>query len=171
MHWNFFFTLGLIPFVVALQKKIVPLLRFEGAAFSILLCYMLALHFGGLEEYILEAPRTNWFNMNREGIFSFAGYYSLFLLAASLGNELLSLGRDSAKLQRPVLQRLSTYLLFSAVMLSVLVFGYDLQVSRRLVSLYLRHLHPVLKIISGKCVIRPVDSLCCFVPALGYHVG
>lgn len=145
MHWNFFFTLGLIPFIVALQKKTVPVLRFEGAAFLILLCYTLALHFGGLEEYILEAPRTNWLNMNREGIFSFAGYYSLFLLAASLGNELLSSGRDSAKLEKSVLQRFGAYLLFSAVMLSVLVFGYDLQVSRRLVSLYFSHHSTLLK--------------------------
>jgi phosphatidylinositol glycan class W len=111
------------------------MIKFEGMAFLILLTYTLALHFGGLEAYIFEAPRSNWFNMNREGICSFAGYYSLFLLAAALGNELLSTGRDSAKVTTDVLKRVGAYFVASTTMLAVLVLGYDLQVSRRLVSI------------------------------------
>lgn len=72
--------------VISLQKKFINV-NFVKLAIGILASYEIALKMG-LEDWIINAPRTNLLNMNREGIFSFLGYYSIFLLAADLGNSL-----------------------------------------------------------------------------------
>jgi phosphatidylinositol glycan class W len=44
----------------------------------------------GVADYILNAPRLNFFSQNKEGIISSLGYSSLFLIGAYLGNKLLA---------------------------------------------------------------------------------
>lgn len=78
--------MGLIPVVISLQKKFINV-SFVTLAIGILASYEIALKLG-LEDWIINSERTNLLNMNREGIFSFLGYYSIFLLAADLGNRL-----------------------------------------------------------------------------------
>ena len=87
VHWNFFFTLGLIPLITTLHRKYSSPLSFKFVAYTMLM-YTFILRYFGLEDWILNAPRIDFVSMNREGIFSFLGYYSLFLLAAQLGNRL-----------------------------------------------------------------------------------
>lgn len=43
----------------------------------------------GLEDYILHAERTNLIAMNREGIFSLLGFFSIYLVGADLGCRIL----------------------------------------------------------------------------------
>ncbi|KAF8960380.1 Glucosaminyl phosphatidylinositol (GlcN-PI) nositol acylation protein [Entomortierella lignicola] len=72
MHWNFFFTLGFLPIFVTFFRGLADYVRF-----SIL---------GSLvAEFIQHAPRVDIISMNKEGIFSFAGYLAIFLVGIDVG--------------------------------------------------------------------------------------
>ncbi|KAJ3292262.1 Glucosaminyl phosphatidylinositol (GlcN-PI) nositol acylation protein [Borealophlyctis nickersoniae] len=88
VHWNFFVTLGLIPIFVTLLELAFANLAISSLGFRVAFAYNAALRLLNLEDYILHAPRKNFFSMNREGICSFLGYLSIFLIAAGLGNRL-----------------------------------------------------------------------------------
>lgn len=86
VHWNFFFTLGFLPPFVALFQsalKVIP----SYAALAILLgvIYQVVLETTSLKAFILTAPRTDLFSMNREGICSFFGYLAIFLAGQDTG--------------------------------------------------------------------------------------
>lgn len=147
VHWNFFFTLGLLPpFVAVFQSalKIIP--SYAGLAVLLGVLYQVALESTSLKAYILTAPRTDLLSMNREGIFSFCGYLAIFLAGQDTGmlvlpRRLSTRGGNSApgSLQR------STFVLTMAVWTLVwgtLYFlvtdyrhGAGLAVSRRLANL------------------------------------
>lgn len=86
VHWNFFFTLGLLPPFVALFQTLFDFVP-SYAVLSVILAsiYEFALDRTDLGKFILTAPRTNLYSQNREGIFSFAGYLAIFLAGQSLG--------------------------------------------------------------------------------------
>ncbi|KAL1632249.1 Glucosaminyl phosphatidylinositol (GlcN-PI) nositol acylation protein [Neofusicoccum ribis] len=90
VHWNFFFTLGFLPPFMALFESAFALLP-SFAALSIILgvVYEIALDFTDLTAFIVSAPRTNLFNQNREGIFSFFGYLAIFLAGRATGMYVL----------------------------------------------------------------------------------
>jgi phosphatidylinositol glycan class W len=86
VHWNFFFTLGLLPpFVVLFQSalKLVP--SYAGLALLLGVLYQVVLESTALKAYILAAPRTDLLSMNREGVFSFWGYLAIFLAGQDTG--------------------------------------------------------------------------------------
>lgn len=86
VHWNFFFTLGLLPpFVAIFQSalKIIP--SYAGLALLLGVSYQVALESTSLKAYILTAPRIDLLSMNREGIFSFVGYLAIFLAGQDTG--------------------------------------------------------------------------------------
>lgn len=103
VHWNFFFTLGFLPlFVEAIDCCLTILrsrdaantgprarsLRYDVVALLISLTYELVLNNTSLLAFILIAPRTpesDLLTKNREGIFSFIGYLSIFLSGRSTG--------------------------------------------------------------------------------------
>ncbi|KAI9744591.1 MAG: Glucosaminyl phosphatidylinositol (GlcN-PI) nositol acylation protein [Claussenomyces sp. TS43310] len=90
VHWNFFFTIALLPpFVAIFQSafQIVP----SHAALALLLgsCYQIALDCTSLKAFILTAPRTDLFSKNREGIFSFFGYLAIFLAGQGSGMHVI----------------------------------------------------------------------------------
>ncbi|KAJ3318220.1 Glucosaminyl phosphatidylinositol (GlcN-PI) nositol acylation protein, partial [Blyttiomyces sp. JEL0837] len=90
VHWNFFFTLGLIPIFTALLQLFAPFLNFVALGGMIIFVYQAALD-RGLQDYIINAPREGGFiQLNREGVFSFFGYWAIFLVAAHLGTRILS---------------------------------------------------------------------------------
>lgn len=126
-HWNFFFTLGLIPLVFSVQKKFINVKDLKNLALGILVFYEIALNLG-LEKYILEAPRTDLISMNREGICSFLGYYGIFLLAVDLGYRI----RD--KEWKVALEILSRNFLISAVFAWNAYYN-GIQVSRRMANM------------------------------------
>ncbi|KAF9355637.1 Glucosaminyl phosphatidylinositol (GlcN-PI) nositol acylation protein [Mortierella sp. AD094] len=89
MHWNFFFTLGFLPIFVTFFRSLADYVRFSilGTAVAVgkYFFYQCFLTFGGLEEFIQHAPRVDIISMNKEGIFSFAGYLAIFLVGIDVG--------------------------------------------------------------------------------------
>lgn len=112
VHWNFFFTLALLPpFVEAVDCCLAILksytaatsnstststhnkapqvsIRYDLVALLIAATYELILNNTSLLSFILISPRTPTSSLlakNREGIFSFTGYLSIFLAGRSTG--------------------------------------------------------------------------------------
>lgn len=102
VHWNFFFTLGLLPpFVESVDSLLAAIrgstatsasrrrsIRYDVVALLIALVYEVVLNNTGLLSFILIAPRTpdsDLLTKNREGVFSFFGYLAVFLSGRSTG--------------------------------------------------------------------------------------
>ncbi|CAK7268164.1 Glucosaminyl phosphatidylinositol (GlcN-PI) nositol acylation protein [Sporothrix epigloea] len=90
VHWNFFFTLGLLPPFVAVAQaalQVVP----SSAALALVLAgvYQIALETTSLKAYVLTAPRVDLVSKNREGLASFVGYLAIFLAGQDTGMYLL----------------------------------------------------------------------------------
>lgn len=145
VHWNFFFTLGLLPpFTAAFQSAlaIVP----SYAALSVLLgvTYQVLLESTSLKAYVLTAPRTNLLAANREGVFSFLGYLAIFLAGQDTGMYILPRHINPRSGADPATQRttlLMTMGVWSAVWSGLYflntsrTWGDGLSVSRRLANL------------------------------------
>jgi phosphatidylinositol glycan class W len=104
VHWNFFYTLGVIPLLSVLQQALLPSPRGgEGFAVAAVLmgAYTWALERRGLQAYILETPRLTWLSANREGVCSLLGYYSIFLVAREVGWMMLEGHRELASRPPP----------------------------------------------------------------------
>ncbi|KAI4789910.1 GPI-anchored wall transfer protein 1, partial [Aureobasidium sp. EXF-8846] len=90
VHWNFFFTLGLLPiFVTILQPVIKYIPSYNALGFAILLPYEMMFTFTDLGMYMFMAPRDDFISANREGIFSFLGYLAIFIVGQGIGMEAL----------------------------------------------------------------------------------
>ncbi|KAI8998388.1 GWT1-domain-containing protein [Gaertneriomyces semiglobifer] len=124
VHWNFFITLGLVPLFVALLQYVAPNARPRTTAGVIMGAYTVMLHYGGIEQYIINAPRDNWFSMNREGAFSFLGYAAIFLFAADVGSRL----RELVLLQ-PLPQSLSVIIKELGLLLLAVTSAFGIAVS------------------------------------------
>ena len=80
MHWNFFITLGLLPPFVTLLR-ILKWKRLPYSVFAAIIIggYQWAMYNVGIRgystiiEFVVKSERTDLFNQNREGIFSFLG--------------------------------------------------------------------------------------------------
>ncbi|KAI0468433.1 GPI-anchored wall transfer protein 1 [Xylaria cf. heliscus] len=90
VHWNFFFTLGFLPPFIALSQSILKVIpSYAGLAVILGIAYQVILESTSLKAFILTAPRTGLFSMNREGICSFAGYLAIFLTGQDMGMFIL----------------------------------------------------------------------------------
>lgn len=90
VHWNFFFTLALLPPFVALFQSFSAMLPYTALlSLSISCLYQLLLELTNLKAYILTAPRTDLLAQNREGVFSFWGYLAIFLGGQAIGFDVL----------------------------------------------------------------------------------
>lgn len=89
VHWNFFFTLGLLPFAAALLTPILRLVRLYNVfAFLWAVSYELILDFTPeLKRWIILSERKDgdWLSQNREGVFSFLGYLAIFVAGMGIG--------------------------------------------------------------------------------------
>ncbi|TQN74022.1 GPI-anchored wall transfer protein 1 [Colletotrichum shisoi] len=145
VHWNFFFTMGLLPpFVAIFQSalKIVP--SYAALAIILSVLYQVALESTGLKAYILTAPRMDLLSKNREGIFSFFGYLAIFLAGQDTGMYVLPRRINTKSDSTPSSQRktlLLTMAIWSAVWAGLFFlttsysYGDGLSVSRRLANL------------------------------------
>ncbi|KAL0264510.1 Glucosaminyl phosphatidylinositol (GlcN-PI) nositol acylation protein [Diplodia seriata] len=103
VHWNFFFTLGFLPPFLALFESAFAILpSFTALSIMLGVTYEGALDFTDLTAFIVAAPRTNLFNQNREGIFSFFGYLAIFLAGRATGMYILP--RDISADETPVIE-------------------------------------------------------------------
>jgi len=86
VHWNFFFTLG---FLRLLHAVFVIPSKYSGiVAIVISSLYQVVLIYGGGTEFIVsDKPRTNLISMNKEGLFSVVGYFSIFLFGLQVKYE------------------------------------------------------------------------------------
>lgn len=93
VHWNFFFTLGLLPPVMALIQPILRLIpSYGGVAFFIAICWELALYLiPDLKVYLIlsERKQGDWLSQNREGVFSFIGYLAIFIAGMGIGLKIM----------------------------------------------------------------------------------
>ncbi|KAI0839313.1 GPI-anchored wall transfer protein 1 [Hypoxylon sp. FL0890] len=145
VHWNFFFTLGFLPPFVALFQsavKIIP--SYTALAILIGVLYQFVLESTNLKAFILVAPRTDLFSMNREGIFSFIGYLAIFLAGQDTGMFVLPRSINPRSGTSNSTQRITLLLTMAVWTLnwSILYFfsthykyGAGLDVSRRLANL------------------------------------
>ena len=86
VHWNFFFTLGVVTLVTALTYSVVPKPTWL-LPLGLMIGYQIVLSTLGVQTYIQEAPRTcvvydHWlchgFAANREGIWGCVGYLVIY---------------------------------------------------------------------------------------------
>ncbi|OIW23953.1 GPI-anchored wall transfer protein 1 [Coniochaeta ligniaria NRRL 30616] len=145
VHWNFFFTLGLLPpFVAIFQSALRIIPSYAGLAILLGVLYQVALESTSLKAYILTAPRTDLLSMNREGIFSFCGYLAIFLAGQDTGMFVLPRRLSSSASIPGSLQRytlvltLATWTLVWGTLYFLTTdyhYGAGLTVSRRLANL------------------------------------
>ena len=145
VHWNFFFTLGLLPpFLAAAESVVSWVPSYAALALLISGTYQALLETTSLKAYILTAPRTDLISMNREGIFSFLGYLAIFLAGQDLGmlvmpRKLNPRSNANAGTQRNTL--LLTIAVWTGIWSLLYVvatdykYGFGLVVSRRLANL------------------------------------
>lgn len=88
VHWNFFFTMAFLPPFVELSDmlttSIIPSYELLSLLFASI--YEIVLDNTYLKAYILISPRgPGLLSKNREGVFSFIGYLSIFLAGRGTG--------------------------------------------------------------------------------------
>ncbi|SGZ48778.1 CIC11C00000000128 [Sungouiella intermedia] len=93
IHWNFFMTLGLLPIVLGILDPILNYVPRFFVALAIGVIYEAVLQSTSLTKFILDPSnrRENLLTMNKEGIFSFIGYLSIFIFGQSFGSFVLTL--------------------------------------------------------------------------------
>lgn len=107
VHWNFFMTLSLLPPFLVLLEPIAQWVPRPVIALVISATYELALvESEGLLEFLILAPRRNFFEANREGIVSFLGYCSIFLWGQTTGFCVLGNRPTRNNLYKPSVQGL-----------------------------------------------------------------
>ena len=96
VHWNFFFTLSILPLANALMQPVIKYFpSYNILAFVIAIGWEIALNIVyDLKAYITLSPRIpgDWLSQNREGVFSLIGYLAIFIGGMGAGNGIL--GRD-----------------------------------------------------------------------------
>lgn len=135
VHWNFFFTLALLPPFVALFQsalRVVP--SYAALALLLAVAYQVVLESTGLKAYVLVAPRTGLISQNREGLASFVGYLAIFLAGQDTGMYVLPRGASRARL---LLSLTAWSAVWSALyfLTTDYRYGAGLSVSRRLANL------------------------------------
>uniref|UniRef100_A0A060T7E6 GPI-anchored wall transfer protein n=1 Tax=Blastobotrys adeninivorans TaxID=409370 RepID=A0A060T7E6_BLAAD len=101
VHWNFFVTLGLLPPFECLFDIIGDKIPCAVGSLIVGGLYELALDQTDLGKFVLTAPRTDLISQNKEGIFSFFGYLSIFLAGKSTGFYVLPAGVSAKGLLFP----------------------------------------------------------------------
>ncbi|TFY79982.1 hypothetical protein EWM64_g4031 [Hericium alpestre] len=88
VHWNFFLTLALIPVLQVLLHPLIMKLPISLIGVLLALAQQIILS-AGLQEFVINAPRTTLISANKEGIVSLPGYLAIHLLGLSTGTYLL----------------------------------------------------------------------------------
>lgn len=92
IHWNFFMTLGFLPILLGLLDPFLNFLPRIIVATAIGLGYDIVLNNTELLAYVLRSDNRldSLISMNKEGIVSFFGYFSIFLYGQSFGSFVLT---------------------------------------------------------------------------------
>lgn len=105
IHWNFFMTLGLLPIVLGVLDPILNYVPRYFVALAIGTIYEVLLQKTELTKFLLDQNnrRDNLVTMNKEGLFSFIGYLSIFIFGQSFGSFVLTLRKTPNNLLGPSL--------------------------------------------------------------------
>ncbi|KAI0356839.1 GWT1-domain-containing protein [Trametes cingulata] len=90
VHWNFFITLALIPIFQVLLHPVMVHVPISLLGVIVAISHQLALSLGGLQNFVLEAPRVGVISANKEGVVSLTGYLAIHLLGLSTGTLVLA---------------------------------------------------------------------------------
>jgi phosphatidylinositol glycan class W len=104
VHWNFFFTLSLLsPTFALLQPVLRWLPSYSAIAFAIAVSYEILLYCTPLKHYIILSERIpgDFLSQNREGVYSFIGYFAIFMAGMGAGEGILP--RDEEPPEDPIL--------------------------------------------------------------------
>ncbi|KAJ8296251.1 GPI-anchored wall transfer protein 1 [Rhodotorula toruloides] len=85
VHWNFFFTLALLPVFGTALEGLAGKVDMHVVGLAVGVVHQLALSWTPLQHWALEASRTTLISQNKEGIVSFPGYLSIYLLGLATG--------------------------------------------------------------------------------------
>ena len=100
VHWNFFFTLAILPLANALLAPILKYFPSYGLlAFIIAICWEIALNtIKDLKRYITLSERRpdDWLSQNREGVFSLIGYLAIFIGGMGIGTGILTRDEETS---------------------------------------------------------------------------
>ncbi|SCW00934.1 LAFE_0D01376g1_1 [Lachancea fermentati] len=102
VHWNFFITLSLLPFAMLIIDPLSRRIPRVVIAVFISFAYEFMMLFKSkFLEYLIASDRTNFISANREGIFSFLGYCSIFLWGQNTGFFILGNTMTKNNLYKP----------------------------------------------------------------------
>ncbi|PWY88696.1 GPI-anchored wall transfer protein 1 [Aspergillus sclerotioniger CBS 115572] len=146
VHWNFFFTLGLLPPFVELFDSLAAIIpSYEILSLGVAVLYQVALESTDLKGYILVSPRgPSFLSKNREGIFSFLGYFAIFLAGRAAGIRIIPRGTSPSRSPQQARKRVLVTLGVQALSWSALFllnstyamgYGANIPVSRRLANM------------------------------------
>ncbi|WAQ85094.1 hypothetical protein PtA15_5A668 [Puccinia triticina] len=92
VHWNFFFTLSILPLTGVLARRFFEASRANLALIGVLIAivHQCLLSQAGVQEYVMSStPRTTFVSANREGLASMPGYMVIYVLGLSAGTYVL----------------------------------------------------------------------------------
>ncbi|PGH28183.1 hypothetical protein AJ80_00073 [Polytolypa hystricis UAMH7299] len=146
VHWNFFFTLGLMPPFVEIFHSLTAIIpSYEALSLLIVIGYQATLESTDLKRYILVSPRgPSLLSKNREGVFSFLGYLAIFLAGRATGLQAIPRRTSSSKTpsqaRKSLLIRLASWsfiwtILFVLNSSYIFGIGAGIPVSRRLANM------------------------------------
>ncbi|GAV51209.1 hypothetical protein ZYGR_0AD03920 [Zygosaccharomyces rouxii] len=102
VHWNFFITLSLLPPVLVFLEPITHYIpRFAIATATSIIYEIILARNEKVLNFLVLAPRTDFFSANREGIVSFTGYCSIFLWGQTTGFYILGNKPTKNNLYKP----------------------------------------------------------------------
>ena len=144
VHWNFFFTLGLLPPFVALLQTIPsgkqnPTTVYTALSLLVVGIYQIILKTTPLEEFVLIGDRHKYglLGMNKEGASSFVGYLAIFLAGTASGTYVLPRDYATGTRQSNLLKKMMGWAAFWVLSYYVVsdYRGLGIGVSRRLANL------------------------------------
>ncbi|KAF8843467.1 GWT1-domain-containing protein [Paxillus ammoniavirescens] len=89
VHWNFFLTLAILPVAEVALHPIIKYIPVALLGLWIAVLQQFALSTGGLEDFLLDVPRSNIIYANKEGLISLLGYFSIHIMGLSLGTIII----------------------------------------------------------------------------------
>ncbi|KAI5793244.1 GWT1-domain-containing protein [Geopyxis carbonaria] len=144
VHWNFFFTLGLLPPFVALLQSAPggtrsPTMLYTTLTLAVAGGYQAVLVTTGLQEYVLIGDRKAYglLGMNKEGAASFIGYLAIFLSGMATGTYVLPRDTSVKPTQSKMLRQLLAWSAFWIITCAATnsYHGLGIGISRRLANL------------------------------------
>ncbi|OCF38235.1 hypothetical protein I316_00461 [Kwoniella heveanensis BCC8398] len=91
VHWNFFFTIGLLPIFGVLVRPLRAWIHWSLLGSGISLAQQLVLSYSHLQDFLLSPARPGLLGANKEGLASLPGYISIYLVGLATGEHIIRL--------------------------------------------------------------------------------